>query len=316
MKIAICGLWHVHAEGYYKVASQYAEIIGIYEPNEKWRKDFCQKYHLNEFLTLEDLLKSGADAAIVCTATNTHAEIFIKLANAGIDIFTEKVLAPTTEECEKVEAAIKKNGVRFVISLPQKYDSSKRTVKAIADSGELGNINYFRYRNVHAGSADNWLPSHFYSEEECGGGAMIDLGAHGMYLAEWFCGMPNAAKSTFTLASTNLEANEKNADKVEDNAITVMEYNNGCIAINETGFITTGCPQILEISGEKGTVIMTGSSIIKRTKETGGKPQEVELMEALPAPIVQFCTNSILEGCGIEEAKKLTRLMELAYQNK
>lgn len=316
MKIAICGLWHVHAEGYYKTAANYAEIIGVYEPNEKWRKDFCEKYNLKEFLSFDELLKSGADAAIVCSATNAHAEIFIQLANAGMDIFTEKVLAPTTEECKKVEAAIKENGVRFVISLPQKYDAAKRTMKAIADSGELGNINYFRYRNVHSGSADNWLPPHFYNAEECGGGAMIDLGAHGMYLSEWFLGMPKAAKSTFTLSCINPDAALKNIDKVEDNAVTVMEYDNGCIAINETGFVASGCPQILEIGGEYGTAIMVGKTIIKRTKETKGKEVEVPLLEALPSPLVQFCTGEILEGCGIEDAKRLTKLMELAYQNK
>ena len=315
MKIAICGLWHVHAEGYYKAAAKYAEIIGVYEPNDEWRAAFCEKYDLKEFKSFDELLNSGADAAIVCTSTDTHTDIIIGLAKAGIDVFTEKVLAPTTEECERIESAIKESGIRFVISLPQKYQGAKRTAKAIAESGELGNINYFRYRNVHAGSADNWLPSHFYSAKECAGGAMIDLGAHGMYLSEWFCGMPKAAKSTFTLCCTNPETALKNVDKVEDNAVTVMEYDNGCIAISETGFVTTGCPQILEVGGENGSVFVIGNTVLKRTKETKGKETEVEVMESLPDPLVQFCTNNILDGCGIEEAKKLTKLMELAYQN-
>lgn len=316
MKVAICGLWHVHAEGYYKEAAKYAEIVGVYEPNEKWRKDFCEKYNLAELSTLDDLLNSGADAAIVCTSTETHADIMVKLANAKMDIFTEKVLALNSEDCLRVEQAILENKVRFVISYPQKFSGPQRTVKKIADSGELGKINYFRYRNVHSGSSDNWLPDHFYSEKECGGGAMIDLGAHGMYLAEWFCGMPKSAKSTFTNTCTNKDALARNCDGVEDNAVTVLEYDDGCIAVNETGFVSNGCPQILEVGGEKGTVLMIGKSIIKRTKDSGGKEIAIEAEESLPAPITQFCNGKTVEGCGIEDAKKLTKLMELAYANK
>lgn len=316
MKIAVCGLWHVHAEAYYKTAAKYAEIVGVYEPNEEWRRDFCEKYQLKEFCTFEELLNSGADAALVCTATNTHAEVITRLAEAKIDVFTEKVLALTSEECNRIEKSINDNGIKFVISFPQKYQAAKRTVKAIVESGELGNINYFRYRNVHAGSADNWLPPHFYNVKECGGGAMFDLGAHGMYLSEWFCGMPKAAKSVFTLACTNPETAKRNLDGVEDNAITVMEYENGCIAVSETGFVTNGCPQILEIGGEKGSVTMMDKTVIKRTNDTQEKPVEVPLLEELPSPLEQFCTNNILDGCGIEEAKNLTKLMELAYENK
>ena len=312
MKTVICGLWHVHAEQYYKTAAEHNEILGVWEENEAWRKSFCEKYNLPEFQSLEELLQSGADAAIVCTSSDTHADVMVKLANAKIDIFTEKVLALTSAECEAVAKAVEENGVRFVISYPHKYSAGVQTVKKVVESGELGNINYFRFRNVHNGSTANWLPAHFYNAKECGGGAMIDLGAHGMYLADWFLGMPEGASSTFTLACTNPETALKNADRVEDNAVTVLRYANGAIAINETGFVTTGYPLTLEVGGENGVVRFSGKSVTKSTKETKGFV-EVELEPALPSPLVQFCTEKVLPGCGMQEAKNLTKLMEMAY---
>ena len=311
MKTVICGLWHVHAEGYYQTAAKYTDVIGVYEPNEAWRKEFCAKYGVKEFSSFEELLASGADAAIVSTSTDTHTEVICRLAEAGMDVFTEKVLALTSADCDKIAAAIEKNGVKFVISLPHKYSGWIRAIKKVADSGELGKINYFRFRNVHNGSTGNWLPKHFYDAKECGGGAMIDLGAHGMYLADWFCGMPTAAKSVFTLACTNPETAEKNTDCVEDNAVTVLQYADGCIALNETGFVSVGYPMTLEIGGENGRVFGDGSIVTKTVGRTA--PVEVPFEESLPAPIEQFCTGAILEGCGIEEAKHLTALMEMAY---
>lgn len=312
MKIVICGLWHVHAEGYCLEAAKQAEIMGVWDADPRRRKSFCEKHGFYEFEALEELLASGADAALVCTSTDTHAEVIVKLANAGMDIFCEKVLALTTADCEAVEEAVNRNGVKFVISYPHKYGAWARTVKRVADSGELGKINYFRFRNVHDGSTGNWLPSHFYSQKECGGGAMIDLGAHGMYLAEWFLGMPVAASSTFTVACTNPETAEKNTDRLEDNAVTVLKYADGAIAINETGFVSQGYPVTLEVGGELGWVRFNGTTVEKYTNETKAVT-EVPMAEEQPVPLLQFCTGSIREGCGIREAKNLTRLMEMAY---
>lgn len=308
MKIALCGLWHVHAGGYYNTAKQYGEVIGVWDENAEWRKAFAEKNGLYEFNSFEELLESDAEGVIVCSATNIHTEVIVKLAEAKKNIFTEKVLALTNEDCAKIAEAIEKNGVKFVISLVHKYSAGHQTAKAIVDSGKLGKLNYLRFRNVHSGSTNNWLPNHFYSLEECGGGAMIDLGAHGMYLTDWFLGLPEKYTSVFNLACTNPETALKNVDKVEDNAITVMSYPDGTIAVNETGFVSNGCPMSLEIGGEQGYLRVVGDDVTVNG-------EKVELVAGKESPLVQFLTDKIEEGCGINEAKNLTALMVGAYGN-
>ncbi len=310
MKIVICGLWHVHAEGYYKDATQHAEVIGVYDQNPEWRKNFAEKYNLPELSTMDEVVNSGADAAIVCTSTDTHTEVICALANAKINVFTEKVLALTSAECDKIEKAVKENGIKFVISLPQKYLATSQAAKKVVESGALGKINYFRYRNVHTGSSYCWLPPHFYNQKECGGGAMIDLGAHGMYMSEWICGMPIDAKSVFTVACSKDKSETNNIDGVEDNAVTVMQYQDGCIAVNETGFVSANNPITMEIGGENGRLFVQKGAV---TLINIDGEQAVELGADLPLPIIQFCTDNILCGCGINEAKNLTKLMEMAY---
>ena len=231
-----------------------------------------------------------------------------------MDIFTEKVLAITTAECERIEEAVNRNGVKFVISFPRKYSAGAITAKKVVDSGILGKINYFRYHASHNGSIANWLPAHFYSRKECGGGAMIDHGAHGMYLTEWFCGMPDTASSIFTVACEREDTLALNVDRVEDNAVTIMGYNNGCIAINESGFVSTGYPHTLEVCGEGGRLMFDNQKVYICTDKSKIL-REVELEEAQPLPIIQFCTDNILEGCGMADAKKLTKIMEMAYGN-
>ena len=313
-KVAICGVWHVHAADYTKVALNQAEVIGVWEENEQRKNEFCEKFDLHAFQTFEELLASEAEGVIVCSSTDSHANLMVQIAEAKKHIFTEKVLALSEEDCDTVAKAVTENRVKFVISLVQKYRSGPLTVKQIVDSGELGKINYVRFRNCHSGSINNWLPAHFYDAKECGGGAMIDLGAHGMYLIDWLCGVPDTCKSVFTNACTNENANAMNRDCVEDNAVTIMSYSDGCIAVNETGFVSNYYPMTLEVSGEKGWVLFHGDHIEKKTTATDGKSVIVPMLEALPAPIEQFLTGEILDGCGLKEAKALTHLMVEAYK--
>lgn len=315
MKIAICGVWHVHAPQYLEIARKHGEIVGVWEADVKRRKDFCEQFKVNEFSSFEELLASEAEAVIVCASTDTHAELMIELAKAKKDIFTEKVITLTNEDAEAVAKAIAENGVRFCISLIWKYRSGPRTIKAVADSGELGKINYVRIRNCHSGSTCGWLPAHFYNAKECGGGAMIDLGAHGMYLSEWIGGMPVAYSSAFTTCCSVEAAQKINPDGVEDNAVTLMTFANGGIAINETGFVSNHYPTSFEVGGEKGYVRwVDGEGTKKCTDATGGKTVDVEPEAELPCPLAQFLTKDQLEGCGIEDALKLTHMMVEAYK--
>ena len=313
MRIAVCGVWHVHAGDYTKHALALGEVLGFWEEDDALAEQFQSVFPIPRFESLEALLASDAEGVIVCTATDEHPEYMVKLAEAGKHIFTEKVLALTDAECDAIESAVNESGVNFVISLFQKYIGSRKAVKAVADSGELGKINYLRFRNCHNGSTGNWLPAHFYNAEECGGGAMIDLGAHGMYLTQWILGVPATAVSAFTLACERPDVAEKNTDHVEDNAVTVMTYPDGAIAVGETGFVSANDPVVFEVHGELGYVRMEGDRVTKRTAATGGQEVEVSVPASDPAPILQFVTGNVLPGCGMAEAKALTHMMVMAY---
>ena len=312
MKVAVCGVWHVHAGEYTQRAMELGQVVGFWEPNDAHAEDFRKYFDLPRFASFEDLLNSDAEGVIVCTATNAHPDLMVRIADAGKHIFTEKVLSLTTEDALRIREAVERNQVQFVISLPQKFNGPQKTVKAVADSGELGKINYLRYRNCHSGSTKGWLPAHFYNAEQCGGGAMIDLGAHGMYLTHWFFGLPLSASSAFTIAHDTAF----NTDGVEDNAVTVMACRDGAIAVNETGFVSDYSPQVMEVFGEKGYVKMVNQKVVKCTEATGGAEVEVPLEAWSDSPITQFVTGNILPGCGMAEACALTRMMEMAYAGK
>lgn len=141
---------------------------------------------------------------------------------------------------------------------------------------------------------------------------MIDLGAHGMYLTHWFLGEPHKYTSVFNHFCRDEADARLNPDKIEDNAVTVMNYENGAIAVNETGFVSVGSPVTLEIGGECGYLYFDGR---RATLNSGNGICELSLPERAPFPIEAFVKGEDICGCGLDEALALTRMMLGAYQN-
>ncbi len=313
MNIAMISRWHVHADEYADALSKApgCTITAVYHEDVEAGQAWADKLGCKFVTNLSDIWADASiDAIAVNAATNLHPDIICAAAEAGKAIFTEKVLALTNVEAERIEKAVAAGGKTFVISFPHLTRPELVKAKQIMDSGALGTVGYARVRNVHNGSSANWLPPHFYSAAQCGGGAMIDLGAHPMYTLAWLLGDPLTVQSTFTNVTDR---------PVEDNAVSVLTFKNGAIGVSETGFVSTNNPYTLEISGTDGA-LMIHNGLRYCGKDTDGKWVEVtDLPKAEPLPVAQFAAvaqeNGQIEEFGIEKAVRLTKIMDAAYRS-
>ncbi|HEY5583635.1 MAG TPA: Gfo/Idh/MocA family oxidoreductase [Ruminiclostridium sp.] len=311
MKLAMISSWHVHARDYAKqiLALPQCEIVAVWDENVEAGKIWSKELNCSFVEDYDTLLQdSSIDGVVINSPTNMHTELIVKAANAGKHIFTEKVLALTVEDCIKIKEAIEKNNVKFSIALVHKCKGNLIFAKQIAQSGALGDITYVRVRNAHNGSIADWLPQHFYNKEQCGGGALIDLGAHTIYMLEWFLGQPRNISATFTSVTNRT---------IEDNVVVVMEFQKGAIGVAETSFVTVYTPFTLEISGTKGSLIVK-EDVRYANEATQGKWVVAEnLPTSLPSPLVQWVegvTQNKEIYLGINDAISLTRIIEAAYK--
>jgi len=309
LNVALLGCWHVHARDYANQLgrNENTKLCCVWDENEEWGAKLAADYGVPYVKTLDEVLADkNVDAVVISTATNVHPDVMIKCANAGKHIFTEKVLTLTLKDALAVKDAVAKNGVKFCISYPHRVMAHNILAKELCDKGVLGEVSYMRVRNAHNGESAGWLPAHFYNLEETGGGAMVDLGAHPMYLCRWIMGKPKAIRSTFTKFMNG---------KLDNNDVSVLEYENGAIAVSETGFVTANDPFILELSGTKGHLCVSGSTL-KYYDNAQGAWIKPNLPKNALDPMVQW-TNEILGlgtcDFGIDEAVALTEIMEAAY---
>ena len=315
LKVAILSRWHVHADGYAREfqARPDVKLTAVWDEEPDKGRKFAENFGLDFEPDLDKLLaRSDVDAVCVNAPTNMHRDVMVKAARAGKHIFTEKVLALTAAECADIRAAVEESGVKFCISFPHRCFPHNLMAKKVLEDGLLGEVSYVRVRNAHAGASAGWLPPHFYDEVQCGGGAMIDLGAHPMYLIAWLLGKPSEVSSAFTYITGHA---------VEDNAVTLMKYPSGAVAVSETGFVTSNSPFMLEIYGTAGSYMVTGNDVrfvsAKNGGEIGGWVTPGGMPRALPGPIPQF-VDGILYGkeiiFGMDDAVLLTEIMEAAYK--
>lgn len=314
MRVAMLSKWHVHARDYARQlqAMENVRIAAVWDEEPERGKEWAYDLGVDFEKDLDKILcRDDIDAVVIDSPTNMHADIMVSSANAGKHIFTEKAMALTVKDCNRISDAVKKAGVKFGISFPARTLSPNLYVKKAIDEGLLGDITLLRIRNGHNGALANWLPEYWYDEQKAGGGAMMDLGCHPMYLAGWFLGKPKRINSMFSYYTGR---------EVEDNAQCSIEFENNSVAIVETSFVTYNTPGILEAYGTEGTILLSGNDIKitskKMPEEFKGWIIPANIPKPLPLPINQW-VNAVSSDTpilyGIEEGTKLTELLEAAY---
>jgi 1,5-anhydro-D-fructose reductase (1,5-anhydro-D-mannitol-forming) len=315
LRLAMLSFWHVHAGGYARQAQQHPGTVltAAWDEDPDRGRAEAEKLGIPFHDDLADVLaRTDVDGVIVDTPTNIHPEVIGAAARAGKHIFTEKVLALTVRECNEILSEVDKAGVTLILSLPRLYHGSTRAVADVLATGELGELTLIRTRLSHGGAVgEGWLPEHFYDPEQCGGGALIDLGCHPMYLARLFAGrLPDSVSASYGHVTGR---------SVEDNAVAVLRYPGGTLAVVEAGFATTHSPFTIEIHGTHGSLLFGTPEprllVRSPARNDGSEWVELPVPADEPSAFDQWVAH-IEAGTkpveNVELGLDLTRLMEAA----
>lgn len=315
IRIGKISFWHVHAWDYTKQAQEHDDtvIAAVWDEDAERGRKAADSLNVPFFDSLEDLLaQKDIDAVIVDAPTNMHRDIMLAAAGAGKHIFTEKVVAPTLSEVNEILSEVSNHGVKLTVSLPRLNDGYTLTIQDILSQGLLGEITYVRVRLSHNGATANWLPEHFFSAEQCLGGALIDLGCHPMYLTRLFLGQEVTGVSANFGYVTGKE--------VEDNAVATLYTDSGAIGVVEAGFVNSHSPFSIEVHGTEGTLLYGTPEeklLLRSSKaaDAGEAWNETPLHPNRESAFQQWVGHiqiNTLAAENIQAATELTRLMEAA----
>lgn len=164
-----------HLSNYIEIPN--VEILALAELRPKLGEIACNKYGIPRYYKDHNALLDDPDIeAIVAIVRRQHtAFVALNILNKGFHLFTEKPMAPTVDQGQRLVDAAKKNNCIYVTGYMRRHDKgvqcAKKIFDEIIDSGELGNILYIRaysfggndYCNINSGysASDEPPPNHF-----------------------------------------------------------------------------------------------------------------------------------------------------------
>lgn len=247
----------IHAESLKRVAD--AEIIAVMSPNKEHVEAFAKQFHIpNAFTELDQMLAMPEIEMVVIGAPNyLHCEITEKIAAAGKHIVVEKPICLNLAEADRMIEACKKANVKLMYAEELCFTPKYVRLKALLDEGALGKPVLFKQSEKHDGPH----AGHFWDVERSGGGVTMDMGCHAIQFFRWL-NAKNPVKSVYAQMSTSVHTNKT---KGEDNAILILEFENGVTALAEESWTKLGgMDDRAEIHGSEGVAyadVLQGNSI-------------------------------------------------------
>ena len=153
------------------------EVVAIADWNLERAQEAAKKFHIpHAYQNVEELLAAEEiDYVDICVWNRSHAPVAIAAAKAGKHILCEKPMAIDLEDALKMEAAIRKAGVQFMLAVPTRYSAEAQLLNQMRKEGKLGDIYYAKTANVRRrGTPIGW----FTDTQKSGGGPVIDIGVH------------------------------------------------------------------------------------------------------------------------------------------
>ncbi len=202
-----------------RILSELGVLVAICDADLKRSKEYGEKYSVNYYQSLEQLLKSEEfDGAFVVTPTSTHTEIARKLLESKKHVFVEKPMTYKSEDGQKLAKLAEKNKLILTCGYIERFNPAVNVVKKMVTDKKFGELVMLEFHR------ENRMPLHIKDV-----GIIYDTSVHDIDTANWlFNEMPQVV-----FARSGRIRHER-----EDFANIMLGYKNDKVAIISSNWIT------------------------------------------------------------------------------
>jgi len=215
-----------------------------------------------------EIMSDGeVDAVVICSSTDTHADMVIAAAQAGKHVFCEKPVDLTVEKVKRALAAVEQAGVKLQVGFNRRFDHNFRRVRELVQSGALGDPHLIRIT-----SRDPAPPPAEYVKVS--GGMFLDMTIHDFDMARYLAG--SEVVEVYAKGAVLVDPAIGKAGDV-DTAAVMLTFASGAIGvIDNSRRAVYGYDQRVEVFGSKGcataandtpsTVVVSGEQGVQGDK--------------------------------------------------
>ncbi|WIX83234.1 Gfo/Idh/MocA family oxidoreductase [Amycolatopsis carbonis] len=209
----------------------------------------------------------------ICTPGDTHAEIALAALAAGKHVLCEKPLANTVAEAAAMAAAAEEaaaRGVRSMVAFNYRRVPALAFARSLVADGRLGELRHVRAQYLQDWIVDPEFPLVWrLQKERAGSGALGDIGAHIVDLAQFLTGSRisgvSAVTETFVrerplVASSSGPAASSGSARgevtVDDAALFTARFSSGALGSFEATRFAAGRKNSMriELNGSAGSL--------------------------------------------------------------
>jgi Predicted dehydrogenases and related proteins len=183
-------------------------------------KEVAGKYNAEYFTTdyREAVTDESIDLVMISTRHNLHKPLIMESAALKKDIFVEKPLAMTYEDCDQIYDSVLKNKVNLTVGFNRRMSELAQKAKKITKNRENPLMIIYRV------NSPNMNIEHWINDPVEGGGAIIGECCHFFDFCNWIVGK-NPKRIYAEIISTN---NENIIDT--NNMSCIIKYEDGSVA--------------------------------------------------------------------------------------
>lgn len=233
----------VHAKAV--AANPQAKLVAVADAFEKAANDISSAYGA-EVRSIEAIeMAKDINAVIICTPTDTHADLIERFARAGKAIFCEKPINLDVKRVEACMAVVEKTGATLMVGFNRRFDPHFMAVRKAIDGGAIGDVEM-----VTITSRDPGAPPVDYIKRS--GGIFRDMTIHDFDMARFLLGEDPVSVSAHASVLVDKEIGEAGDF---DSVSVILETASGkqCV-ISNSRRATYGYDQRIEVHGSKGMV--------------------------------------------------------------
>lgn len=251
MKVAVIGagrIGRVHIENI-SIAAREMEIKTVADPyfNEEGEA-FVKGFGVPNVTKEVDSIFADPEieAVLICSSTDTHADLICKAAAAGKHIFCEKPVDHDVARVRMALDAVKKAGVKMQIGFVRRFDHNHRGVYDAVRAGKIGVPHILKIS-----SRDPQPPTIEYVRRS--GGIFYDMMIHDFDMARFVAG--SEVTEVHAYGAVLIDPAIGRAGDV-DTAVVTMKFENGAIGIiDNSRQAVYGYDQRVEVFGSKGAAL-------------------------------------------------------------
>jgi len=257
--IARAHAFSLNALKYYYNDAAEVNCVSVTSSRPESRESFAQNYGFSRAEAIEDFVRSeDIDTVLILGPNKVHYEhLSLAMGMPNVKrIYLEKPVCSTMEEEEKMKSLIKNNikGIQIQVGFQYLLTSSVREALSFWKSGKLGKPIHFDLKYYHG----DYLQQSYREKRKTrltpapDGGAMADLGSHGISLLMAF--FSEDLKILNALQAGSFEDVPNNSDLFS--SLSLIDPGSKAVGNMSASRISSGTGDLiqLEIYAENGTL--------------------------------------------------------------